>query len=182
MSLRAPADGRTSSIRERARERGFSPRRVYREHFETDPRRERLFLSSLGFFGGFGIARAITHMIKHQIGPFHDVESKGGLHLHHLVFGIAGLLGAGYEWLLQAGIEPGRNTAASRATAVVYGTASALTLDEFALWLNLKDVYWAKQGRESVRAAFGFGAVLSIGLWGGPFLRELGREFQKLLP
>lgn len=172
----------TESVRQRARRRGFSPARVYLDYFEADPRRERLFLSSLGFFGGFGAARAITHMIKHDIGPFHNIESRSGFHLHHLVFGITGLLGVGYLWLLKPGFTGNANTRVSRGMAVVYGASSALTLDEFALWLNLKDVYWTKQGRESVRAAFGFGAILSIGLWGGPFLRELAKEFKKLLP
>jgi len=171
-----------TKVVERAQERGFSPARVYSDHFEADPSRERLFLSSIGFFGGFGLARGITHMIKHHIGPFHNIEGKGGFHLHHLVFGITGLLGVGYAGLLQLGVRPRANTPASRVTSVAYGMASALTLDEFALWLNLKDVYWAKQGKESIRAAFGFGAVLSMGLWGGPFLRELSKEFKKLLP
>ncbi|HEX6488945.1 MAG TPA: hypothetical protein VF137_08775 [Candidatus Dormibacteraeota bacterium] len=173
---------RPEAITARAQARGFSPARVYRDHFAQDPRRERMFLSSVGFFGGFGVARGITHMIKHNIGPFHNIEGKGGFHLHHMVFGITGLLGVGYLWLLQPGFKPDVNTKVERSIAVGYGFASALTLDEFALWLNLKDVYWAKQGKESVRAAFGFGAVTSIGLWGGPFLRELGREFKKLLP
>ena len=171
-----------SQVAARAQERGFSPARVYRDHFESDPRRERLFLSSLGFFGGFGAARGITHLIKHHIGPFHNIEGKGGFHLHHLVFGITGLLGVGYLWLLKPGFSGEANTKLARGMAVGYGASSALTLDEFALWLNLKDVYWAEQGKESVRAAFGFGAVLSIGLWGGPFIKELGREFKKLLP
>ena len=169
-------------VMERARKRGFSPARVYRDHFEEDPRRERLFLSSVGFFGGFGIARAITHMIKHHIGPFHNIEGKGGFHLHHLVFGITGLLGVGYAWLWSPPGGRRSNSGVERGLAVGYGMSSALTLDEFALWLNLKDVYWAQQGKESVRAAFGFGAVLSIGLWGGPFLRELAAEFRKLAP
>lgn len=170
-----------SQVAARAQERGFSPARVYRDHFDHDPRRERLFLSSLGFFGGFGVARVITHLIRRQIGPFHNLETKG-LHLHHLVFGITGLLGVGYLWLLKPGFTAEANTNVSRGMAVGYGASSALTLDEFALWLNLKDVYWTAQGRQSVRVAFGFGAVLSIGLWGGPFLRELGGEFKKLLP
>jgi len=171
-----------TAVQARARERGFSPGRVYREHFEGDPRRERLFLSSIGFFGGFGVARAITHMIKLNIGPFHNIEGKDGFHLHHLVFGITGLLSVGYLWLLEPGFRSDANTRVARGIAVGYGASAALTLDEFALWLNLKDVYWTRQGRESVRVAFGFGAILSIGLWGGPFLKGLGGEFKKLLP
>jgi hypothetical protein len=157
----------------------FSPARVYREHFAENPRRERLFLASLGFFAGFGAARAITHAILHRVGPFRNL-SIGGRHLHHLVFGIGGLLGVGYLWLGLVGVSPKSNRS-SKATAVGYGVASALTLDEFALWLNLQDVYWAKQGRQSIDAVAVFGGLLSIGFWGGPFLLGIGRELRKLV-
>jgi hypothetical protein len=167
-------------IAQRARERGFSPARVYREHFAQSPLRERLFLSSVGFFGGFGIARAITHAIKHNIGPFHNIEGKGGFHLHHLVFGITGLLGVGYLSMLGVGEREGRNTAATRGLAVGYGASSALTLDEFALWLNLKDVYWEQAGRISVDAVVIFASLLSVGIWGGPFLRDVAKELLKV--
>ncbi len=165
----------------RARSRGFSLRRVYREEFAHQPRRERMFLGALAFFAGFGTARAITHAIRHHIGPFRNL-SVGGRHLHHMVFGIGGLLGVGYLWLLLVGTDPLRQRPASRATAVGFGVASALTLDEFALWLTLQDVYWARQGRRSVDAAVVFGALLSIGGWGGPFLRGAIRELRKLVP
>ena len=36
--------------------------------------------------------------------------------------------------------------------AILYGVGAALTLDEFALWLNLEDVYWSPQGRSSIDA------------------------------
>jgi len=164
---------------ERARSRGFSPARVYREQLANSPRRERMFIGAVAFFGGFGAARTVTHAIRRGVGPFHNL-SVGGRHLHHMVFGIGGLLGTGYLWLLLVGTDPGGGRHASRATAAAYGFASALTLDEFALWLNLQDVYWAKQGRESVDAAAVFGALLSMGVWGAPFLRGLGKELQKL--
>jgi phosphate/sulfate permease len=153
--------------------------RHYRQEF-GNPRQERLFISSLTFLGAFGAARAITHAIQHRIGPFHNL-SVGGRHLHHLVFGIGGLLAVGYLWLVLVGTE--RHPAgASRATAAMYGVGSALTLDEFALWLNLQDVYWAKQGRESIDAVAVFGALLSIGVWGGPFWRALVRDLLEKRP
>src|SRR5438552_8417697 len=138
----------------------------YLHHFQ-DPRRERMFISSLGFLGGFAAARAVTHAIRSRRGPFKNL-SFGGRHLHHLVFGIGGLLGTGYLWLTGVGTPQSRR-ATSRATSALYGLASALTLDEFALWLNLQDVYWAKQGRESIDAVVLFGGLLSVGLWGSPF-------------
>jgi hypothetical protein len=152
----------------------------YRREF-SDPRQERLFISSVAFLGGFGAARTVTHAIQHRIGPFHNL-SVGGRHLHHLVFGIGGLLGVGYLWLVLIGTHEQRK-AASRATAALYGLGSALTLDEFALWLNLQDVYWAKQGRESIDAVAVFGGLLSIGVWGRPFFRALLRDlFRPRLP
>jgi hypothetical protein len=153
---------------------------LYRQEL-ANPRRERLFLSSVSFFATFATTRAVTHAIRSGRGPFRNV-SLGGRHLHHLVFGIAGLLGSGYLWLLQVGI--GRSgpwdDRLSKLTAWLYGSASALTLDEFALWLNLKDVYWAKQGRESVDAVVLFSALLSVGLWGRPFFREIAKEMRRL--
>jgi len=90
----------------RARPRAnISLAHVYAEHFAEDPRRERLFLASLGFFAGFGAARAITHAILHKVGPFRNL-SIGGRHLHHLVFGIGGLLSVGYLWLGLIGVSP----------------------------------------------------------------------------
>ena len=162
--------------------RPIAPHRVahlYRLHF-TDRRRERLFLSSVGFFTSFAATRGITHAIRRGIPPFHNL-GVGGRHLHHLVFGIAGLLGTGYLWLIQIGTGSGDHPddGAFKVTAVTYGAASAITLDEFALWLNLKDVYWAREGRESVDAVILFGAALSVGLWGGPFFRALYHEARR---
>jgi hypothetical protein len=154
-------------------------RHLYRQEL-SDPRRERLFLSSVGFLTAFAATRGITHTIRRGVGPFRNL-SVGGHHIHHLVFGIAGLLGSGYLWLVHVGIDrDGVNDPLARATALIYGAGSAITLDEFALWLNLEDVYWARQGRESVDAVVLFGGVLSIGLWGRPFFRELLREVRRV--
>src|SRR5438067_11423353 len=88
----------------------------YRQEF-GNPRQERLFISSLTFLGAFGLARAITHAIQHRIGPFHNL-SVGGRHVHHLVFGIGGLLTVGYLWLLLIGTER-RSAAAARAPSAL---------------------------------------------------------------
>jgi hypothetical protein len=165
---------------------------IYRQAF-ADTRRERLFLSSVSFFTTFAATRAITHAIKDGVGPFHNL-SVGGRHFHHLVIGISGLLATGYLWLLEvdttkktkgagddmAEDKHGTDDALAKFTSILYGGSSALTLDEFALWLDLQDVYWTKQGRASVDAVVLFGGVLSIGLWGGPFFRRIYRELSHI--
>jgi hypothetical protein len=151
-----------------AQERSF-----YERHFE-DCQRERAFLSAVGFTTAFATARGITHAIKAGVGPFHNI-SEGGTHIHHSTFGIFGLLGVGYVWTYRWGIgpHPGRRWP-SRVSATLYGVASALTLDEFALWLDLHDDYWDKQGRKSIDAVAVFGGVLAIGVAGRSALKELG--------
>jgi len=76
--------------------------------------------------------------------------------------------------MLEIGVATDKRRS-SRITSWAYGTGAALTLDEFALWLNLQDDYWTKQGRESIDAVVLFGALLSMGLVGKDFLRELAR-------
>jgi hypothetical protein len=65
---------------------------------------------------------------------------------------------------------------------MLFGVAAALTLDEFALWLNLRDVYWEREGRESFEALALFGGLLAIGIFGRAFWHgvatELGRIFR----
>ena len=143
-------------------------KRLYHFHFQ-DERRERLFLASVAFLVTFAIVRGITHLIRAGIGPFHNVTS-GGLHIHHLVWGILLLLVVGYVWLLEVGVG---STWVASLTAIAFGVGAALTLDEFALWLNMQDVYWDRQGRESVDAVIIFAGLLSVGIWGWPFLRAL---------
>ena len=143
-------------------------KRLYHFHFQ-DERRERLFLASLAFLATFAIVRGITHLIRAGIGPFHNLTG-GGLHIHHLVWGILLLLVVGYVWLLEIGV--GSSWVASL-TAMAFGVGAALTLDEFALWLNMQDVYWERQGRESIDAVVIFAGLLSVGIWGWPFLRAM---------
>lgn len=145
-------------------------RALYRKHF-GDCRKERQLLSSASFFVTFGTVRIITHAIRAGVGPFRNV-TPGGRHIHHMTFGILGLLLVGYLWMLEIGTAT-NDRPSSRVTSATYGAGAALTLDEFALWLNLQDVYWAKQGRESIDAVALFGSLLSMGLIGKDFLREL---------
>lgn len=153
-------------------------RRIYTERF-AESRRERLFLASVGFFTALLVTRGITIAIHYDIGPFHDVEMHGR-HIHHLVWGILLLLLVGYGWLIQIGTgSPTSSAWLSRLPCLLFGVAAALTLDEFALWLNLRDVYWEREGRESFEALALFGAMLSIGVAGKPFLMGIAREIGK---
>jgi hypothetical protein len=147
-------------------------RSLYRKHF-TDCKKERQFISSASFFATFATVRAITHSIRAGVGPFRNI-TPGGRHIHHMTFGIIGLLTVGYLWMMEIGTATTKRRS-SRVTSGFYGAGAALTLDEFALWLNLQDVYWAKQGRESIDAVILFGSLLSMGLVGKDFLRELAR-------
>ncbi|MBV9032867.1 MAG: hypothetical protein JO182_00135 [Acidobacteriaceae bacterium] len=149
--------------------------RLYHQSF-LDSRRERLFLASVGFFVAVGVVRGITEAIHHHFGPFHDV-SLHGRHIHHLVWGILLLLLVGYGWLVEIGSgAPDSSRWAGRLMALLYGVGAALTLDEFALWLNLRDVYWEHEGRESLEALALFGALLSAGVFGARFFQVIGRE------
>jgi hypothetical protein len=153
---------------------------VYRRTF-SDSRRERLFIAYLCFVLTFTGVRVITHLIHFgKGGPFHDIYYHG-THIHHLVPGILLLLTVGYLWLAQIGTGTGQSyKKTSFLTAILYGVGAALTLDEFALWLNLQDVYWSRQGRESIDAAIIFATVLFMGLWGQRFFGELMQEAKRL--
>ena len=138
----------------------------------------RLFLASVSFFVTFLGVRLLVASITHHIGPFGYVE-MGGKHIHHLVWGIMLLLICGYAELADAGTsETPASILLSRLIALSYGVGAALTLDEFALWLNLDAMaYWSREGRESIDAVVLFGALLAISTWGAPlFRRLLGRE------
>jgi hypothetical protein len=146
---------------------------LYRRHFE-DPQRERALLSAIGFTAAFGAARGITHSIRAGVGPFRNI-SAGGRHIHHSTFGIIGLLGIGFLWAEQIFTGHDRPPRwGSRITAASYGVAAALTLDEFALWLDLQDDYWNAQGRKSIDAVILFAGLLSIAVAGREALDELG--------
>jgi hypothetical protein len=148
-------------------------RGLYQRNF-GDAQRERALLSAVGFTGAFAAARGITHAIKAGVGPFRNM-SAGGRHLHHSTFGIFGLLGIGFLWTQQVFTghdEPPRW--GSRVTATTYGIAAALTLDEFALWLDLHDDYWDEQGRKSIDAVAIFGGLLGIVLASSEALDEFG--------
>lgn len=146
---------------------------LYRRRLIETGREDR-FLVWASFTASFLTVRFITHSIRagRFRRLFHNVTGKGGLHIHHLVFGITGLLAGGF--VLAARHPAGAD--ARRALAVLYGASAALTIDEFALWLDLEDVYWAKQGRVSVDAAIVTAALMGASVAGQPLFLALGRD------
>ena len=149
--------------------------KLLHERIPDRPRR-RLFVASVSFFLTFAAVRGVVYGVEHHIPPFHFIQYRG-THIHHLVFGIIILLLVGYGWLGEVGVgSSGSSIFVSRLMSILYGVGAALTLDEFALWLNLRDVYWAREGRASIDAIILFGALLATGAWGAPLLTGRSRR------
>ncbi|WP_233581372.1 hypothetical protein [Acidipila sp. EB88] len=90
------------------------------------------------------------------------------------MWGILLLLLTGYAELADVGTgSTAQSILLGRLLSLSYGVGAALTLDEFALWLNLDAAaYWSRQGRESIDAVVLFGAALAMGTWGAPLFRR----------
>jgi hypothetical protein len=143
---------------------------IYQRHIVDDGKQAQMLVLA-SFLVTFTIVRLITHAIRagKLRRVFRNVETSGGLHVHHLVIGIFLLIGTGY---VSVGMQP---TVLGGLLAVLFGIGAALTLDEFALWLCLKDVYWTREGRASVDAVVIMASMFTLGLIGIRFWLELGR-------
>jgi len=150
---------------------------LFHQHVPDRPKR-RLFLAAVGFFTSFAVARLLAFLASRSVGPVRYLYIRG-THVHHLVWGILLLLAVGFGWLIEVGTGSGSSSLlASRLMSLLYGVGAALTLDEFAIWLNLQEgVYWTRRDRASLDAVLLFGALLLIGLWGRTFLKAVSREF-----
>jgi hypothetical protein len=147
-------------------------------HHHLGPRRERVMFATLGFTLALAVTRGITTVLHERgAGPNGGIV-VGGVHIHHFVFGMVGLILIAYIWLLLLGFEDKPPRHWFRLTAFVYGVCSALILDEFALWLNLRDVYWERQGRESVEALCIFGGLLLWVALIAPFAHAVWRHLR----
>jgi hypothetical protein len=134
---------------------------VYRDWILETGKQPELFLL-LSFLLTFGFIRTSAHLIRAQVKWWPGNVSVGGTHVHHLVWGILLLLSMGYVAIAIDPGSPGREI-----LAVLFGIGAGLTLDEFALWLNLEDVYWTEKGRASIDAvivAAGLAGVVLVGL------------------
>jgi hypothetical protein len=113
----------------------------------VDTGREPEFLFFVAFLVTFGFIRTSAHMIRAQVKWWPGNVEVGGTHIHHLVWGICLLMITGYVGVTIAPPSPWHEI-----IAVFFGIGMGMALDEFALWLDLKDVYWSEQGRKSIDA------------------------------
>lgn len=145
-----------------------------------DRPRRRMFIASFAFLVTFVGVRLLVHRIVNHEGHFQWVMVRGH-HIHHLVWGILILLLVGYGWLMDLGRSHSPTSIFfSRLMALGYGVGAALTLDEFAIWLDLEpDAYWSSSGRLSIDAVILFGSLLAVGAGGAPFFRALQRMWGK---
>jgi lysyl-tRNA synthetase class 2 len=102
----------------------------------------------VGLLATFLFVRINTRLIRAKVSWwFHDIESEGGTHVHHMVIGVVLMVTVGICFIA---LTP--EDLLAQVLALLFGVGVALTLDEFALILNLQDVYWRKEGRLSVDA------------------------------
>jgi hypothetical protein len=116
------------------------------------------FLVLAAFLASFLFIRTSARLNRSPRVPWWpgSVSTGSGLHLHHLVWGIVLILISGFLVFAINPVSPWDDV-----LAVLFGIGAGFTLDEFALWVYLKDVYWAEEGRAS------FDAVVVATVLGG---------------
>jgi hypothetical protein len=131
-----------------------------------------LYLVLVGFILSFAFIRMSTRLQRSSKVPWWpgSIVSDSGVHLHHLVFGIVTMMVAGAAGFASFGTSPW-----TEICALAFGIGAGLTIDEFALWVYLDDVYWAKEGRSSIDATVITAAAMLLALLGfTPFTIEEG--------
>jgi lysyl-tRNA synthetase class 2 len=136
-----------------------------------DTGRQPEFLFFVSFLITFGFIRTSAHMIRAQVKWWPGNVSVGGTHIHHMVWGILLILIVGWASIAFAPGSPWHEI-----LAVLFGIGTGLTLDEFALWLNLKDVYWSEKGRRSIDAVIIAASVSGIVLVGFHAWLDVGTD------
>lgn len=147
--------------------------RVYQQDI-IDAGKQPNFFILLSFLITFIVVRLITHAIRQDRFRCLRNLTPRGTHVHHLVWGILLLLITGY---IAIAFDPAGDR---KSLAILFGIGAALTLDEFALWLHLEDVYWAKQGRDSIDAVVITTGILALFVLGMQFWIDVVQGFVKL--
>jgi hypothetical protein len=146
--------------------------------YEQAPRSETILFNLLaGFLGSFAFVRLSAWGIRENWGPFRNLR-VGGRHIHHFVPGIVLGFASGTAALLSG------DEATEEWLAIPMGVGMGLTFDEAALLLDLRDVYWTREGLLSVQLSLGATAILSIAILTGRMLRrgERSQEAEGLIP
>jgi len=121
-----------------------------------------LFCFFVAFVLGFGFIRLSTRLIRAQVRWWPGNITPGNLHVHHMVFGVVFMLVGGVTGI----VAPHGSLAWRSGAAALFGLGAALVLDEFALILHLRDVYWSSAGRLSVDAVFAAAGITVLLLLG----------------
>jgi hypothetical protein len=175
---RAPEHPRPDSLAEAAPAAAIDTVNVAVSGYVEAPRSETVLFNLLaGFLGSFALVRLSTWGIRNHRGPFRNVR-LGGRHIHHFVPGILIAFASGTTALLT------RDEALEERLAVTTGIGMGLTFDEAALLLDLRDVYWTRQGLLSVQLSLGATAILSIAILTQRMLRrgERRQEAEGTIP
>jgi hypothetical protein len=122
----------------------------------ADHGRQRAFICLAAFLIAFFLIRTSARMTRRFSWWPGGVQTEGGVHLHHLVWGICLMLGAGF-----VGVSLHFDYPWGGIVAGAFGVGAGLTMDEFALWTHLSDVYWTDEGRSSLEA-IAFVTVLGV--------------------
>jgi hypothetical protein len=130
----------------------------------AEPGRGAAFLVLLAFLLSFAFIRTSARLMRSPRVPWWpgSVTTESGLHIHHLVWGIALLLLSGF-----VAFATDLDAPWLQVCAIGFGIGAGLTLDEFALWLHLEDVYWSEEGRSSIDAVIlsaAFAALVVLGV------------------
>lgn len=133
------------------------------------PTKRSLIVTWIAFGATWGAVRLITHGIRDGWLPWGNITAAGR-HLHHYNLGIGTLAGVGL-----VAVRGDERAVGHPAVAAAYGSGTALIADEFALLLDLQDVYWTKQGRLSVDVSLGILSALGAYLTAVPFWHECAR-------
>jgi hypothetical protein len=125
--------------------------------------RQGIFLVLVAFLGAFAFIRTSARIGRSPRASWWpgSVVSESGVHLHHLVWGICLMVGSGTLGFALVGQSPWFEVC-----ACLFGIGAGLTIDEFALWVYLQDVYWAQEGRTSIDAAVIAAAAMLLVLLG----------------
>jgi hypothetical protein len=143
------------------------------EGYEATPRRETVLFNLLaGFVGAFATIRLSTVGIRGGWWPFGEIQ-VGGRHIHHFVPGILIAFGSGSAALLT------QDERLETALAFPFGAGVGLTFDEAALLLDLRDVYWTREGLLSVQLSFGVTALLGATILALRMLRRGERRVEE---